>query len=199
MLTPQRREEQGFASLAQWASKGAHLLQHEFGFEVGARVTLAPAPGWPLVAVCLACWWSGLTVVFDGSGDLVVAHADHPVPDGPDVLWIGDAVDGAPVSDAPGEAWSVAVQSFPDQPPPARARPDVLALQVGDREWSHAQLIATAGRWDQPGPLGVTADLGRLELVASLAVRPLTTGHPSVLVRGVDDSAATGEGVTAWA
>jgi hypothetical protein len=115
------------------------------------------------------------------------------------VLWIGDAVDGAPVSDAPGEAWSVAVQAFPDQPPPARARPDVLALQVGDREWSHAQLIATAGSWDQPGPLGVTADLGRLELIASLAVRPLTTGHPSVLVRGVDVSAASGEGVTAWA
>ncbi|MBW3663074.1 MAG: hypothetical protein KY469_08245 [Actinobacteria bacterium] len=199
VLTPDRREEQGFTSLAQWASKGAHLLEYEFGFDVGARVALAPAPGWPLVAVCLACWWSGVTVVFDGPGDLVVAHLDHPVPDGSDVLWIGDAVDGTPVSDTTGEPWSVAVQAFPDQPPPARAGSDVLALQVGDRTWSHAELIAAAGRWDQPGPLGVTANLDPLDLVVAMAVRPLATGNPSVLVRGVDTSAASGEGVTDWA
>jgi hypothetical protein len=203
VLGRERRDEQGIASLAQWAAKGAHLLELDLMLEPGERLAVDLAPGWPLVAVSLAAWWSGVAVDLDGTAAAAVVQEGRTAPTtAQDVLWVGDAVDGSPIGDAAGEAWTSAVQSFPDHPPPPRATPDLPAIVTAERTLTQAEVLTAAtSLLGDGGTLGIDGDveLPASLLLTALAVRPLLAGRPTVLLQpGVDRSAATGEKVTFW-
>ncbi|MFA9430067.1 hypothetical protein [Egicoccus sp. AB-alg2] len=204
MLGPTRRDEQGVASLAQWAAKGAHLLELDLLLEPGDRLRLDLEPGWPLVAVALAAWWSGLAVALTGEAPTAVVQEGRPAPTtAQDVLWVGDAVDGAPVADVPGEAWTSAVQAFPDQPPPPRAAADLPAIVTSARVLTQAEVLtAAASLLGDGGTLGLDdgCELPPELVLTALAARPLLAGRPTVLLRpGVARDAAAGEKVAHWA
>ncbi|MEX2504653.1 MAG: hypothetical protein WD378_07370 [Egicoccus sp.] len=204
VLGPERREEQGVASLAQWAAKGAHLLELDLMFEPGDHLAVDLAPGWPLVAVSLAAWWAGVAVDLDGAAAAAVVQEGRTAPtSAEDVLWVGDAVDGSPIAETAGEAWASAVQSFPDQPPPARAAADLPAIVTAGRTLTQAEVLAAAtSLLGDGGTLGIDgeSELPAELLLTALAVRPLLAGRPTVLLRpGVDRAAAAGEKVTTWA
>jgi uncharacterized protein (TIGR03089 family) len=191
-----RREEQGFASLAQWAAKGAHLIEADLLLGPGDRIGVDAPAGWLPAAVMLAAWWAGVTVVPPGEeADVWVVHEAAPVPDG-EVFVVGDAVDGAPTAPTAGEPWVTVVQAFPDQPPPPRAEPDMLALD-GPEPWTHAALVVAD---DVDGPMGVQV-AGRgatdVDLVRAI-VRPLVTGHATVLVEHDDRAVADAERIAVW-
>jgi hypothetical protein len=203
---PERREEQGIASLAQWAAKGAHLLEAELVLGRGDRVLVDVDPGWPLAAICLAAWWAGVTVELPGTSTtdhtgprVAVVSEGRPAPtDAEDVLWVGNGVDGGPLGAAEGEPWAVAVQSWPDAPPPPQAAPDAVALLAGDRRFVQAELLAVAADLGS-GRLGVdAADLDPLAAVLSLAARPIATPHATVLLVGRARDEAEGERVRSW-
>jgi uncharacterized protein (TIGR03089 family) len=200
VLRPSRREEQGYASLAQWAAKGAHWCQLEHLLAPGDRLRVEGPPGWLPVAVCLGAWWAGVTVVV-GAGDATVAvvHEDARPPVGCEVVRYGDAVDGSPSRPLAQEAYPVAVQTFPDRPPPPEAAPDAPALVVAGRVWTQSELVAAA-RELSPGEEVVGLDVAAPpeRWVPALAVRPLVTGRATVLVDGVDRAAAAGERVVTW-
>lgn len=202
VLRAGRREEQGFASLAQWAAKGAHWCQLEHLLEPGDRLALHGPAGWLPVAVCLGAWWAGVTVVVGGDAEVAVVHESVAAPDVAEVLRYGDAIDGSPSPgpDAPAEeAYPVAVQTFPDRPPPPAPTPDTVALDVAGRTWTHAELLTTARELAPgDGSVGVDVDTPAEVWVPALAVRPLVTGRPSLLLDGVDRDAAAGERVSAW-
>lgn len=197
---PGRREEQGFAGLAQWAAKGAHLLTLDLLLEPGDRVAIVGPPGWVPVAVAYAAWWAGL-VVTDGPADVAVAHVDAAEGvTADDVLVWGDAVDGTPEHDVGPEPWAIAVQAFPDQPPAPRGTATGEALVVDDRVLSGAEVLAAAGRLGGGGALGVDAAgvQGLGDWLVAVAARPLATGHPTVVLDGVERSEVTDEGVGSW-
>lgn len=198
VLRPDRRDEQGHASLLKWASKGAHLLQIECGVLPGARVRLLGPPAWISAAVAYAAWWVGAVVTDAGDADVHVLH--EPVGASTDVhaYGIGDAFDGSPSSATGPEPWPVAVQAFPDQPPPPDGGPSTLAIDLPGLSVSHSALLEEALRWGDEGTLGVTADAPAATWLPAL-VRPLVTGSPTVVVAGVDPSAAEKEGVRRWA
>lgn len=203
VLRASRREEQGFASLAQWAAKGAHWCQLEHLLEPGDRLALHGPPGWLPVAVCLGAWWAGVTVVLgDGAAEVAVVHEASAVPDAPEVVRYGDAVDGSPAdasADAVHEPYPVAVQTFPDQPPAPAAVADAVALDVGGRTWTHHELLRAARELAAgDGAVGLDVGAPAEVWVPALAVRPLLTGRPSVLLDGTDRAAAAGERVTTW-
>jgi hypothetical protein len=199
MLGPGGREEQGFASLAQWAAKGAHLLQLDLLLQPRDRIAIVGPPGWMPAAIAHAAWWAGL-VVTDGGADVAVVHADHlEAVDAGELLVWGDEVDGTPATDAGPEPWAVAVQAFPDQPPAIAASPDAPALDLADDQRTHADVVAALR--DQDGTLGVEAvrSPGLADWLTPLAARPAVTGRATVLLReGTDRSAAEGERVTRW-
>ena len=199
VLHRERREEQGYASLAQWAAKGAHLLTLDLLLEPGDAVALVGPPGWLPVAVAQACWWAGVAVTA-GPAPVAVVHESHAPPDASEVLWFGDAVDGSPTGDVPGEPWPVAVQAFPDQPPAPRAAPDAPALTTAERTWTQTELIDEALAWGDGGAAGVEApgDVPLERWLAATAVRPLLTGRPTVLLRGATRDAAEADGVDRW-
>jgi hypothetical protein len=201
VLRPDRRDEQGVASLAQWAAKGAHLLEAELLLGPGHRLHLEAPPAWPLAAVCLAAWWAGIAIDLDADAEVAVVHEDRSAPEAEDVLWLGDGVDGGPrPSDdgPPGEAWPVAVQSWPDAPPPPGAGPDVTALIADGRRWTQRELLADAAAIGT-GRLGVDASsLDPVSAVLAVAARPIATPHPTVVLAGVDRAAADGEQVRTW-
>lgn len=200
VLHDDRREEQGYASLAQWAAKGAHLLSIDLLLEPGDLVTLVGPPGWLPVAVAHACWWAGIAVT-TGPAPVAVVHEGWDVPPhADDVLRFGDAVDGSPTAVAPGEPWPVAVQAFPDQPPPPRATASTPALVTADGTRTHAQLLDDATAWGDRGALGVDAagDVPLERWLAAVAVRPLLTARASVVLRGATRDAAEPEGVDRW-
>jgi uncharacterized protein (TIGR03089 family) len=198
VLFPGTRQEQSYASLAQWAAKGAHFFDLELDLGPGDRVRIDAPAGWPAAAVALGAWWAGLTVVVDdGEADVAVAHQARPRPDVTEVLWVGDGFDGAPVGASPGEAWVRAVQTFPDQAPPTRATPDLVAVSTAAGERTHRDLVADLA--DEEGVLGFAAEGGDpLRALVDTAVRPLLTGRPTVVLRGVGRADATGEQVTVW-
>lgn len=200
VLRPDRREEQGFASLAQWASKTAHWLEIEHLAGPGDVVSIVGPPGWLPVAVCLGAWWAGVTVrIGAGPAAVAVVHEAGVGPDDTEVVSYGDAVDGSPIGADDHEPFAMAVQAFPDQPPAPRAEPDTIALRIGDRSWTHAQLLAAAGDLDPTGTLGIASTDVAAELwVPALAVRPLLTGSPTVLLAGVERDTADGERVHSW-
>lgn len=194
-----RREEQGFASLAQWAAKGAHLLQLDLLLEPGDRLALHGPPGWLPAAVAHAAWWAGLTVT-DGPAAVAVAHVDHlDHVAAEEVLVWGDLVDGTPEEDHGHEPWAVAVQAFPDQPPPARATTDGIAVDLGGESRSHADVVAS--HRDAEGTLGIEALAvgGLADWLEAVAARPAVTGRPTLLLLdGLARDAAAGERVGRW-
>lgn len=196
---PGSREEQGFASLAQWAAKGAHLLGLDLLLEPGDRLLLAGPAGWMPAAVATAAWWAGLVVVDAGPADVAVVHERVGAsPDAETVFSVGDAIDGSPRSPGSLEPWAVAVQAFPDQPPPPRAAPGFPAAVLGGRALTHAEAIAEVVA--DGGPLGIETDgLALADWLLPVCARPLVTGHPTVVVRdGAGRDAAAAEGVTSW-
>lgn len=199
VLSPDRREEQGVASLAQWAAKGAHLLEVDLGLSPGDRLQVAGPPSWTVAAVCLAAWWAGVTVT-DGEqdADAAVVHEDVTAPTGTDPLWIGDAIDGSPVRSDRSPSYPVEVQAFPDDPPSPHADPDLPALVVADAVWSQRQLIQRAETWGATGTLGIDRDLDMGTWLPAIAVRPLLVGRPTVVLRGVGRARAAGEKVQRW-
>lgn len=200
-----RRDEQGIASLAQWAAKGAHLLEAELVLTRGDRLGVDVAPGWPLAAVCLAAWWAGVAVDLTPDHpdrpspvEVAVVNEGRPPPAATDVLWVGDGVDGGPAGRVTGAAWAVAVQSWPDAPPPPQAAPEAAGLLAGDRRWTQRELLAEAAAIGQ-GRLGVAAAaLDPVTAVLLLAARPIATPHPTVLLVDGDRDAAAGERVATW-
>lgn len=199
---PGRRDEQGFASLAQWAAKTAHWLEIEHQLAPGDRVDLVTPASWPAVALCLGAWWSGITVhVGPGDAEVAVAHvdADRSALTG-EVVLTGDEVDGSP-SDAfqhDHEAYAIAVQAFPDQPPAPRASPTSVAAVIDGEEHTHRALLDRARTWGGDGPVGLDAAVPASLWIAALAVRPLVTGAPTVLLDGTGREDARGERVGAW-
>jgi uncharacterized protein (TIGR03089 family) len=212
VLSPRGREEQAVASLAQWAAKGAHLLEADLLLVPGDAVRLDAPWSWPAAAVCLAAWWAGLVVELDAGGDAEVAVLDEHVADdagAAELLRVGDAVTGAPLGAVAGEPWTLAVQAFPDQPPRPQATPDRPAIRHHGRTWSQHEVLDLARDLGR-GTLGLATDRPAgtatgepdrdpavVGLVA-LAVRPLVTGRPTVVLRGVARDAARGERVATW-
>lgn len=197
------RAEQGFVTLAQWAAKGAHLLELDHEVGPGVQVHLDVPAGWPLAAVASAVWWTGGVVVLGAPGDAVVAvvHEGRPVPTLDEVLLVGDAVDGAPLSAVDLPVWAVEVQQFPDQPPVPGATHDGAAVRTPDGTvLTHADVVDRAGG-GAAGTLGFdVAGIGDAPLAALLAVaaRPAVTGAATVVLDGVDRSAAAGDAVRSW-
>lgn len=198
VLRPDRRDEQGVASLRQWAAKTAHWLAIEHGLGPGDRLALVGPPGWVPVAVCLGAWWAGVTVTRDGGADVAVVHEAAAAPAGCEVVRYGGAVDGSPLAPGDDEPYAIAVQAFPDQPPVPGADADLPALAAGGDSWTQRELIAAA-RALPDGTLGLEAPAVAASLwVPALAVHPLTSGRPTVLLDGVDRHAAAGERVDSW-
>lgn len=200
VLAATGRQEQSFTSVAQWTAKCAHWLTIEHQLGPGAAVGIAGPPGWVPAVAALGAWWAGCQVVvedLDGA-EVVVAHADH-VPDvTAEVVTWGWAFDGTPEASPPQEPFAHAVQPFPDQPPPTLAGPDVRALVDAERSWAQRDLLAL-WRGADAVPAGVTADVRPERWLPAVALRPLVTGRPSVvLAPGVDRAAAEGDRVGAW-
>lgn len=199
VVRPERRDEQGFTSLARWAAKGAHLLQLEALLDPGDRLRVHSPADWPAVAVCLAAWWIGVEVTTDGDADVAVVHGSLHAPGDTDHVYaVGDEVDGSPGAPTDHEAWSVAVQAFPDQPPEALAGPDDPAAGSDGESWTHRELLVAATRWDADGPLGLQRDEPPSVWLPAV-VRPFVTGHPTVILAGAEHGAADREGVAVWA
>lgn len=203
VLLPDGRQEQSVASLAQWAAKGAHLLELDLQLEPGDRLHLDVPASWPAVAVVLACWWAGVTVTLDGDAEVAVVHGDRDGPAGAEVLRVGDGLDGAPSDPGGDEAWVRAVQAFPDQPPAPRAAGGLTAMVTDGAVHTQAELLAALdARPDaDAGTLGmVAAEDGAVDAttLVDLALRPLVSGRPTVVVRGVGREAASGERVGVW-
>jgi uncharacterized protein (TIGR03089 family) len=191
------RAEQGVASLAQWAAKGAHLLVDDLGLEAGDTLGIDLPPSWTTAAVCLAAWWAGLVVDPMGEADVVVTHERHQRRGALETFWVGDAVDGGPTDALDGESWTQAVQVLPDAPPPPRA-PGGPALRFAGGVASQADLLAEMAALP-PGVAGV--EVGRTEVrTALLAVtlRPLVAECATVVLDGVDRAAAAGDNVRVW-
>jgi uncharacterized protein (TIGR03089 family) len=200
LLSPRGREEQGVASLRQWAAKGAHLLEADLLLEPGDRVALRAPVGWGAAAVALAAWWAGLVVTLDGDAEVAVVHEGRQAPPGAqDVLWLGDAVDGSPLSEVATEAWAVAVQAFPDQPPPPRGEGRHLALEADGSAWTQAELLARVEADGVEGTLGIDAGtIDPVEGLLAVAIRPLLASRPTVVLAGVGRAVAEGERVAVW-
>ena len=203
VLAHERREEQGFASLAQWAAKGAHLLETDYALGPDGRVQVSPAAGWMTTAACLAVWWCGASVVVgrQAEAEVAIVHETFAPEGAPDVLWFGDAADGSPVDPELEPAYAIEVQVFPDQPPPPRAASDLGALETPDGSWTHAAVIdEVRDRWGTDAVLGIeiTDDLRPEELILAVAARPVVTGRPTVVLAGVDREAAAPERVGIW-
>lgn len=201
LLRPGSREEQGFASLAQWAAKGAHLLDLDLLLEPGDRLLVAGPAGWMPAAVAAAAWWAGLVVVDEGPAEVAVVHERVGGPtDAETVFSVGDAIDGSPRSPGTLEPWAVAVQAFPDQPPPPRAAPGLAAAVLGGQALTHAEAVAEAAALGAEGTLGAEVDeLTVADWLLAVCARPLVTGHPTVVVRdGAGRDAAAAEGVASW-
>ncbi len=73
-----------------------------------------------------------------------------------------------------------------------------MALEVDGRTWTHAELLAAAAALGD-GTLGLDADAADAATwVPALAVHPLVSGRPTVLLAGAPRSAAAGERVDSW-
>lgn len=203
VLDPSGRQEQAMASLAQWAAKGAHLLELDLLLEPGDELHLDTPLTWGCAAVCLAAWWSGIAIRLTGQAPVSVIHEDR-WPDAAttgETFTLGDGPDGAPCRDLPPEPWVRAVQSFPDQPPPPRASAELPALLVGDEVWTQAEILVAARGLDGGvgGTIGVDASAAdpRTGLLAVVA-RPLVSASATVVLRGVPRNAADGDRVRTW-
>ena len=207
VVTPDGRQEQGFASLAGWAAKGAHLLRDELGLGPGDVLGVDAPPSWPLAAVALAAWWTGVALGPVAPGRPAVVHEGRADPGG-EVWWLGDAIDGGPVDAVAmgGEAWTAAVIPYPDRPPAPGAAPDVAAIVDADGRATTQRELLAAWREDE-GVLGLLRagpDGGPgASMLGALAARPLAVGRATVIVAGVEreDEArrlAAGDSIGRW-
>jgi uncharacterized protein (TIGR03089 family) len=154
VLFPDGRQEQGMASLAQWAAKGAHLLELDAMLGPGDTIGLDAPLSWTSAAVCLAAWWAGIAISLDGDAEVVVVHEDrHGAMTADEGYVLGDAIDGGPAGDLDVEPWVRAVQTFPDQPPLPRASADAVALRAGSRSWTQRDLLERARTLAPGSPL----------------------------------------------
>ena len=198
VLRRDRRDEQGMASLAQWAAKGAHLLEADLLLEPGDRLALRGPATWPLAAVALAAWWAGIVVTLDGDAEVAVVHEGYDAPSGAeDVLFTGDAVDGSPTGPVAGEPWAQAVQAFPDHPPTPRGHGTSAALEHDGLVATQQELIDRVA--EEQGVLGIElATVGAVDGLIAVAVRPFVTGRATVVLAGADLQDAAGERVAVW-
>lgn len=197
-LTPDGRYEQSFASLFQWAAKGAHLLSSDLMLEPGARLAIASPVSWHTTAIVLGAWWVGVdvttvttdadvTIVGDETGDLTGTAA---------TFCVGGGIDGAPFSVGTVPAWTHEVRMFPDSPPPARATNTTVALSDADVTLTHADVLAHTDTDNVVG-VDVTGGVTR-EILRLVAARPVQTGHRTVIIDRVAREAAAGERVDVW-
>lgn len=193
------RQEQSYASLAQWTAKTAHWIALELLLEPGDRFGIVGPPGWVPAAAALGAWWAGLTVVVGDrapQADVVLSHVDG-VPDvsGDLVVW-GWGFDGAPTGNGPADAFVEVVQPFPDDPPAPMGTAPSPALDDSAGVATQAALI-DALRDARAETVGV--DTHAASWLATAGLRPLLTGKPTVLLGpGVDREAAAGDRVTTW-
>ncbi len=199
VLFPEGRQEQGMTSLAQWAAKGAHLLELDLLLQPGDRLHLDAPLSWTSAAVCLAAWWAGVTVTLDGDAEVAVVYGDRPTPAQAEVFRVGDAIDGSPGPGVDGpEPWVRAVQTFPDQPPPPRAASDRVAVRAGGRDYTHTEVVDLARSMGE-GTAGVdAAGAPPFEGLVATAARPLVHHRPTVVLRGVEAEAAEADRVRHW-
>ena len=193
------RQEQAFASLAQWTAKTAHWIALELLLEPGDRLGIVGPPGWVPAAAALGAWWAGLTVVVGPQApqaDVVLSHVDG-VPDvsGDLVVW-GWGFDGAPTRNGPADAFVEQVQPFPDDPPAPLGTAPSPALDDGTEVATQAAMLDTLR--DAPAET-VGVESSSRHWLATAALRPLLTGRPTVLLApGVDRDAAAGDRVASW-
>lgn len=207
VLHPGARYEQSGASLANWAGKGAHLLELDHLVGPGTVVGIDAPACWTTAAVALATWWLGGCVRpgADPTDAVTVGHLAGAVdaPDAPlggiePALVVGDGLDGAPVPPGRHAAFTHEAQPLPDHPPGHHAAPDAVALVSGGRSWTQAELLARAATLGT-GTLGLEADrTDPVTALVAVALRPLVTGAATVVLRGVAREAAAGERVSAW-
>lgn len=195
---PGARHEQGVASLSQWAAKGAHLLELDLMLTPGDRVRLDAPASWTTAAVALAVWWTGGVVALEGDATIAVLDpARRPPASAHEVLHVGDGIDGAPTSSQL-TAWTHEAQPMPDDPPMPRGTAASPALLAGGRSFDQASLLAMAARQGD-GTVGVEDEKGdAVDQLVAIALRPLVTGRPTVIVRGVARDVADGERVATW-
>jgi len=209
VLSPAGRAEQGFVTLAQWAAKGAHLLQVDHDLGPGDRVLVDVPAGWPLAAVAAAVWWTGAAVQLPGPGAadgvlLAVAHEDRPRPEVDEVLLVGDAVDGSPTGPVDDPVWALEVQAFPDHPPTPAAQSTTTAVVDADGvQHTHADVVTRlqqdAGSLGHDvSTVGEGPDAAWTTLL-HVAARPLVTGRATLVLRDLPRSAADGDRVARWA
>lgn len=206
VLHPTARYEQSGVSLANWAVKGAHLLELDHLVGVGSTVGLLAPPCWTTASVALATWWLGGVVSLLPDDDRATVTVAHPTTlartgaTGADLL-VGDRLDGAPDPEptAPARpAWTHEAQPLPDHPPATQAAGELPALRTAERSWSQAALLSAATELGA-GTAGVEAGVtSTVTALLAITLRPLVTGHATVVLRGVDRGAAAAEKVTVW-
>lgn len=196
VLHPGARYEQSGASLANWAAKGAHLLELDHAVGPGSTVGLLAPPCWTTATVALSTWWLGATVALDAPGEPTVVHQDAPIPPGAGaVLQLGDGLDGAPTGG--GDAWTRSAQLMPDHPPSARCTPTSPALTATGRSDTQRSLLALA-RTVPDGRAGVDRSTDPVTALVAVALRPMVTGATTVVLRGVAREDAAAERVEHW-
>lgn len=205
VVAPTGRAEQGVASLANWAAKGANLLADELGLGPGDRLGLDVPPGWTVAAVCLAAWWRGVAIVPADDAPQAVVHAAR-LAGRADALVVGDAFDGT----APGvpwdRTWTGLARLHPDRPPRPERDGAATALVVDGAVRDQTGLLALA-RADGRDVLGLVArsaagaapsvDVLALTL-ARVALRPLVSGAATIVALDEPRTAAAGEGAARW-
>ena len=205
------RHEQGFASLAGWVAKGAHLIRDELGLGPGDELGLAGPACWPIASVALAAWWVGVTLVPAEEARVAVVHTASSGPTAADatLLWVGDAMDGTGVLEPTrgwGEWWTEAVIPFPDRPPTPARDGGLVAVRTAVTAITQRELLdASTGA---TGVLGLhrrprdTASIDAGEL-ALLALRPLVSGSATVVLVDLAPAALAriveAERITTWA
>lgn len=197
-LTNSGRYEQSYVSLAQWAAKGAHLLQSELGCGPGARLAVCSRVSWHTAAIVLGAWWVGVEVTTDPSGAAVVIVSDDTLPTvaHAHMFSVGDAIDGAPVEPFGIAAWTQEVRLFPDTPPPATCTPESIALHDTTGSFTHADLVA---RSDTGGVVGCdVSEQISAETLFDVAARPILTGQRTVIIDRVSRAVADAERVNVW-
>ncbi|MEX2549129.1 MAG: hypothetical protein WD638_02795 [Nitriliruptoraceae bacterium] len=199
VLHPAARYEQSGASLANWAAKGAHLLQLDHAVAAGDTVGLLAPACWTSASAALATWWLGAIVDLSGAGTVSLVHQHRSAPQGAGaVLRLGDALDGGPQGGCSDPVWTHEAQPMPDHPPSAAGEAHAPALRIDGRLLSQEDLLRVATSLPE-GTAGV--EEGRTDPVTALvavALRPLVTGHATVVLRGVDRDTAAPERVRTW-
>jgi hypothetical protein len=228
VLHPGARYEQSGTSLANWAAKGAHVLELDHLVGPDVVVDLDAPACWTVAAAALATWWLGGAVRVAEAAGSGLRHAGattdqagatgEPAGTGrPAVtvrheatlaawnetrdgptLVVGDTLDGGPTGPAIAPVWTHEAQPMPDAPPASGARADGIALLQGARSWSPREVIDLAGSFGD-GVLGV--EVARVDPALALvatAVRPFLTGWATVVLRGVDRDAAAAERISSW-